>query len=82
MRKVKVAYNNLFRCLMNIPRAARISISSEFGTVNIDSFGVVRGKSCVNLGKRLLISNKNLLKNATSLHFFAFSSITFTAFNL
>lgn len=77
LRKVRVAYNNIFRFLMKIPRTIdgrTVSISREFVKFNIDSFDVVSRKSCVNLRVRLFASNNSLITCIFNSHFFVFAS--------
>jgi hypothetical protein len=73
-KKVKTAFNNIFRLLMGIPRAARCSISKECVFRNMDSFDVIMRKSCNNLRDRLFKSDNGLIINAVSSNFFLFSS--------
>ena len=74
LKKVKTAFNNVYRFLMGIPRATRTSISKECVTYNLDSFDVIMRKSCRNLRERLFKSNNSLVLNVVSSHFFLFES--------
>lgn len=74
MQKVKTAFNNVYRLLMDIPRAARISISKECVTHNIDSFNVIMRKSCRSFRDRLDMSANNIIFNTINSHFFLFKS--------
>lgn len=77
VRKVKVAYNNIFRFLMKIPKVIDgkpVSISREYVRSNIDSFDVVCRKSCVNLRVRLFASSNRLITCVINSHFFVFAS--------
>jgi hypothetical protein len=73
-RKVKTAFNNVFRFFMGIPRYLRISVSKEFVSRHMDSFDVIMRKSSANLRNRLYTSKNNLVNNIINSHFFLFKS--------
>jgi len=73
-KKLKVAYNNVFRFLCNIK--GKHSISQLFVNARVDPFNVLIRKSTTNLRNRIInSSNKVLSAVFTSSHFMFNSSI-------
>jgi hypothetical protein len=69
---LKVAFNNVFRLLLKIPR--QTSITKEFVCRYVDSFKVRLRKTCANFLLRLRNSDNSLLKTLTSSSFFILHS--------
>ena len=73
--KLKVAYNNIFRGLMQVYR--RESISKAFLDNNVDCFSVLIRKNIVSFRKRILSSENQLISAVSSSPFHMLqSSIT------
>ena len=66
--KLKVAYNNVFRALLNIRRGN--SISDFYVKTNIDCFEVVLRKSLHSLCKRIMCSSNKLVFTVISSAYF------------
>ena len=73
LRKIKVAYNNIFRFLCNIK--GKCSISQLFVEARVDSFDVIFRKSCFSLRRRILQSNNHLVSAICSSSHFIYDSL-------
>ena len=73
IRKIHVAFNKIFKCLMNVKYD--FSASLLFVSNRTDNFTVLRRKACVNLFIRVKSSNNQLIKSISSSMFFFQSSV-------
>ena len=64
MSKLNVAYNNIFRILLNIPRGS--SASEMFAIRNVCNFPILRRKNIYSLRQRLYNSKNTLVQNVLS----------------
>lgn len=78
-RKLKVAYNNVFRALLNIPRGN--SMSYFYVRTNTDCFDVVMRKSLYSFYKRIMNSSNKLVCTVTSSAYFTSLSKVFKQWN-
>ena len=68
LRRLKVAYNRVFRILMNLHH--RVSMSHAFISNRLDPFTVLRRKQVLSFRKRIMSSENLLIKTiVNSLHF-------------
>jgi hypothetical protein len=72
-RKLQVAYNNIFRSLMQISR--RSSISKAFIEHNVDSFSVLVRKNITNFIKRINSSDNVLVSSYVSSQYFIYGKL-------
>ena len=77
--RIKVAYNNIFRSLMNIDR--RESISAEYVSKNVHSFMSLERKYQYSCFKRVMQSTNVLISTIVSSSYFVHSSILFSHWN-
>ena len=54
MKSISVAFNNVFRSIMNIK--GKCSIREKYVSLGLDSFNALKRKSIVNFRKRLMSS--------------------------
>ena len=73
-RRLKVAYNRIFRTLFGLE--SRVSISSELVKRKMNPFNVILRKNVVSFKQRLLNSNNSLIKCILESLFFTFSRLT------
>ena len=71
-KRMKVAYNNVFRRLLDIKRGG--SVSHEYVNANVNGFDTVLRKSMWSMYTRLLKSDNVLIKNIISSTYFLNSS--------
>ena len=76
LRRIKVAYNRIFRVLLNLER--RLSMSSAFVCRGLDAFIVALRKSILSLKQRLLVSSNSIINTITdSLYFMSCSTTSY-----
>ena len=75
MKRMKVAYNNVFRMLMGIKR--RCSVSQAYANKNICSFDALLRKCIWNSYRRALCSKNHLINVLVSIPHFNYGSIIF-----
>ncbi len=78
-RKLKVAYNNVFRALLNVNR--RDSVSEAFVRTNCDCFNVTIRKSVYNFYSRIMASGNSLVSTIVSSIYFTSRSKLFKEWN-
>ena len=59
LKKLHIAFNKMFKCLMNVPR--RASASALFVSLNVDNFPVLRRKLVYSFVKRVQCTSNNLV---------------------
>ncbi len=74
LRCLKVAFNRIFRILLNLKH--RISMSQAFVTRNLNPFPVILRKSIVSFRSRILNSNNVLVYTIVNSMYFMFSDLT------
>ena len=73
LRRIKVAYNRVFRILMNLKH--RISISSTFLDYNVHHFDIIMRNAITGFIKRLESSENNLVQAITKSQFYTYSGL-------
>ena len=69
IKKLHVAFNKIFKCLMNVP--PRSSASASFVYYNVNNFAVLRRKLAYSFVKRVQCSTNNLVSTIINLNRFA-----------
>ena len=73
LQDLQVAYNNIFRLLMNLPYRCRVS--PHFIALGMNHFSVIRRKLVHSLYQRILLSNNTLISTLVRCNHFASSRI-------
>ena len=69
LKKLHIAFNKMFKCLMNVPR--RASASTLFVNLNVDNFLVLRRKLVYSFVKRVHCTSNNLVCDILEMDHFA-----------
>jgi len=73
LRKLHVAFNKIFKALMNVPRNS--SASALFVRHRVDNFSVMRRKLTFNFSHRAACSNNNLVCDIINMEYFSFCNL-------